>query len=125
MARPKASRLKAHRSYTVEELAETLGKTEQTIRRWIKDGLPALIDRRPALVLGCDAKDYLTQRTKSKRQPLGTGELFCLSCKEPTQPAFDVAEYAPLSDSHGRISAFCTRCECPCPRIIRGSDIHA
>lgn len=45
------SRVKVHRSYTVDEAARLLGVTKGTIRRWIGAGLPAITDRKPFLIL--------------------------------------------------------------------------
>lgn len=55
--RVSTARIKIHRSYTVEDAAETVCVTPQTVRTWIKQGLPAMTASRPYLILGCALKD--------------------------------------------------------------------
>ncbi|MDQ3246746.1 MAG: helix-turn-helix domain-containing protein, partial [Pseudomonadota bacterium] len=54
-------RVKVNRSYTVEEAAEAVGATPQTVRIWIKSGLLALEGQRPVLILGWALKDFLAR----------------------------------------------------------------
>ena len=56
-----AIRVKANRSYTVEEAADAVGATPQTVRNWIKRGLPAMAAQRPILIIGCALKEYLAR----------------------------------------------------------------
>lgn len=42
---PNYRRIKIHRNYTVEEAALQLNVHKNTVRSWIKDGLPALSDK--------------------------------------------------------------------------------
>jgi hypothetical protein len=46
--------VKIHLSYTVDEAARRLKTHKNTIRNWIKLGLPVIDGRRPALVHGRD-----------------------------------------------------------------------
>lgn len=118
-----AARVKVNRSYTVEEAAEIVGVTEPTVRDWIRRGMQAMVETRPALILGCDLKQYIRQSRTKKTGPLPVGMFFCLACKAHRAPAMGFAEYAPMSDAHGRLSAFCERCESGCSRIIRADDL--
>lgn len=96
--RHRADRIKADRSYTVEELAEATGTTPQTVRAWIKTGLPALTDERPHLVIGRQAKAYLADRAEKARRPLGIGEFFCFRCKYPVRAALGLWSYTANTD---------------------------
>jgi len=121
--RVSAARVKANRSYTVEEAAETVGVTPQTVRSWIRRGLPALTAQRPFLILGWALKDFLTSAEASRKRPLGLGEFFCLRCKTSTTAAMGLADYAPLSTAHGRLEAFCAACEGPCSRVVTKASL--
>ena len=43
---------KIHRNYTVEEVASLFGVHRNTVREWVKRGLPTSDDQRPMLILG-------------------------------------------------------------------------
>ena len=44
--------VKVHRSYSVEEISSLLGVHKNTVRAWLKQGLPPIDGRRPTLVHG-------------------------------------------------------------------------
>ena len=46
--------VKIHRSYTVEEIASLFGIHKNTVRGWVKAGLPTCDNKRPMLILGHD-----------------------------------------------------------------------
>jgi excisionase family DNA binding protein len=102
---------KIHRSYTVEEVASLYGVHRNTVREWVKRGLPTSDDRRPILILGRDLVAFLhAQRTKNKRtcQP---GEIYCVRCRAPTAPAGDMADYEAVTETLGNLVAICSACE--------------
>ena len=51
---PNQRRVKIHRPYTIEDLAATLNVHKNTIRRWAKDGLDPIDDRRPMMFRGIE-----------------------------------------------------------------------
>jgi hypothetical protein len=50
-------RIKIHFPYSVEEAAAALGMHRNTIRLWIKQGLPVADDRRPLVMSGIAIRD--------------------------------------------------------------------
>jgi hypothetical protein len=102
---------KIHRTYTVEAVARLYGLHPNTVRRWIKSGLPVCDDCRPTLILGRHLRDFLqTKRTKNKR-PCRPGEIYCVRCRIPRSPAGDMADYEPSSDTGGALLGMCPVCE--------------
>ena len=102
---------KIHRNYTVEEAAKLFDVHRNTIREWIKRGLPICDSRKPMLILGRDLAEFLqARRTKNKRtcQP---GELYCVRCRAPKAPAGDMADYVHVTESLGNLIAICPDCE--------------
>ncbi|SDO57152.1 helix-turn-helix domain-containing protein [Phyllobacterium sp. OV277] len=101
--------LRLHRNYTVDEAARVLGVAEGSIRRWIKNGLPALQERKPALILGGDLSEFLKSRKATKRK-CKLNECYCFSCRVPRQPAFGEVEFLPLNATSGNMRAICEEC---------------
>ena len=102
---------KIHRNYTVEEAASLFGVHRNTVREWIRCGLPVFDDKKPMLILGKELAEFLqTRRTKNKRtcQP---GEMYCVRCRSPRAPAGDMAEYVSITASLGNLIAICPDCE--------------
>jgi excisionase family DNA binding protein len=109
--RPNPRLVKIHRSYTVEEIAALFGIHKNTVRDWIKKGLPVCDARRPVLILGQVLRDYLqAKRTRNKRTCL-PGELYCLRCREPRKPAGEMADFQPVTPKVGNLIAICPVCD--------------
>ena len=102
---------KIHRNYAVEEIATLFGVHRNTVRAWVKRGLPTSDDRRPMLILGRDLVAFLqAQRAKNKRtcQP---GEIYCVRCRAPKAPAGAMADYEALTTTQGNLIGICPECE--------------
>lgn len=111
MARHRLDRrkVKIHRSYTIDEAARTIGAAKGTVRRWIDNGLPAIRDRKPFLIMGVDLSDYMAARSRPKRScPPGT--CFCVKCDDARRPAGDMAEFVQVNGSSGNLRAICPDC---------------
>ena len=109
--RPNHRLVKLHRNYTVEEIARLYDAHKNTVRQWVKAGLPVLDDKRPMLILGWELAAYLkTRRTKSKR-PCQPGEIYCVRCRAAKSPAGDMAEYQPITERLGNLMGICPDCE--------------
>lgn len=109
--RPNYRLAKIHRSYTVEEAATLLGAHRNTVRRWIKTGLPTLDQNRPILIRGQALSDFLKSRREKNKQICQPGEMYCLRCRVPRSPAGDMADYQPLTDTLGNLSGICPVCD--------------
>lgn len=109
--RPNYRLVKIHRNYTVEEVADLFCIHKNTVREWVKKGLPLCDEKRPALILGRVLAEFLqTQRTKNKRT-CQAGEMYCLRCREPRKPVPDLLDYQPITDKVGNLTAVCSHCD--------------
>lgn len=115
------ARIKSHRSYEIEELAVCVGVTPQTVRTWIKEGLPAITDKRPFLVIGRLAKAFLKERETARKVRKGDGDFYCVSCKKRRRAALGLTEVVTLANGRRVLKGFCEACETPCCRFLPAS----
>jgi len=121
---PNPQLAKIHRNYSVEEVAELLGKHKNTIRHWIKDGLRVFNEQRPTLILGRELRDFLQQKRSGNKCPLQPGEFYCLHCRSARASYENMAEYEPLTESLGNLIGFCSVCESTMYRRISLAKIE-
>lgn len=103
--------VKVHRNYSVEEAARLLSVHKNTVRGWIRQGLPTVDRQRPTLVLGRELADFLASRRQRNKRPCAAGQIYCVRCRMPQYPAGDMADYLPLSASSGNLMGICPGCE--------------
>lgn len=116
---------KMHRSFSVFELADLLKVHRNTVRQWIKDGLPVLDGARPILILGSEFQDWWGNRVKARKRPCQPGEMFCFKCREPKAPALGMVEFAATNAATGNLKALCETCGTLMHRRTRLADIAA
>jgi Helix-turn-helix domain len=108
--RPTHRLVKIHRNYTVEDIALLLGIHKNTVRAWIKAGLPLCDARRPILILGRELVLFLkTQRAKNKQQ-CGPGKIYCMRCRAPRIPAGQMVDLEEKTDVLGCLVGICSEC---------------
>lgn len=108
--RPNYRLVKIHRNYTVEDVARLFGIHKNTVRAWVKAGLPTCDGKRPILILGRELAGYLKARRTKNKRPCQLGEFYCLSCRAPKQPAGDMADYLPITERMGNLEGICPDC---------------
>jgi len=116
---------KLHRSYSVEEAARALGVHKNSVRGWIKKGLPVVDGRRPVLILGHELRTFLERQRKAAKRPCSPGTIYCLKCREPRGPALGMVEYVPRNTATGDLTALCEVCGTTLFRRARRDAIAA
>src|SRR5256885_3675036 len=102
--------IKIHRSYTVEEIATLFGVHRNTVRAWVKAGLPICDDKRPMLVLGPALAKFLQVRRAKGKHSCHPGEIYCVRCRAPKHPASDMADCLPVTEKLGNLVGICPDC---------------
>jgi len=108
--RPNHKRVKIHRSYTVEEVASLFGIHKNTVRAWVKIGLPLCDAKRPALILGRELATFLQAQKSKNKHTCQVNELYCLRCRLPRTPVPDMVDYQPITATVGNLVALCSHC---------------
>ncbi|HEX4022392.1 MAG TPA: helix-turn-helix domain-containing protein [Acidobacteriaceae bacterium] len=103
--------VKIHRSYTVEEIARLFGTHKNTVRAWVKAGLPTCDSKLPMLILGRELVAFLQARRMKNKRPCQPGEIYCVRCRAPKLPAGGMAEYQPITPTLGNLIGICPDCE--------------
>lgn len=102
--------VKTHRSYSVEEVAGLFGIHKNTVRNWIKNGLAPIDSKRPTLIQGSVLVEFLQARRTRNKQSCKPGELYCVRCRVPRPAGGDMADYSPVNEKTGNLTAICPVC---------------
>jgi len=110
MRRFNPRRVKVHRSYTLEEVSKLLRVHKNTVRDWLKEGLPRIDGRRPILILGRELAGFLHARRERRRRRCRGDEFYCFRCRAPRRAAPQTAEYLPFTANSGNLRGACVHC---------------
>lgn len=103
-------RIRSHFAYSVDEAARALQVHKNTVRAWIKNGLPVADDRRPVILSGAAIRAFLTARTDARKRPLSPGQFYCLRCRDRVRPFGDIADLVTDGTDVGTLHALCPGC---------------
>ncbi len=112
------NKAKIHRSYTVEEIACLFSIHKNTVREWIKKGLPVCDNQKPMLILGAELREFIQAKNKKNKRKCKPYEMYCLRCRSPQKPAENMVDYEPITEVTGRLIGLCSRCECVINKYI-------
>ena len=116
-------RAKIHRNYTVEDVADLFDVHKNTVRAWIKAGLPTCGAKRPVLILGIDLANFLRARRTKNKRPCKPGEFYCFRCRVPKSPAEGMTDLLHVTDKVGHLKALCPDCLCVMNRRVSMSKL--
>lgn len=110
-------------TYTVADAAEVCRVTENTIRRWLAEGLPTVDDLRPTLIHGSALIAFRAMKRAKAKKPCPPGTMFCLPCRLPRSPAFDAVEFVAGIGIIGNLRALCSVCSGVMNRRCRADQV--
>jgi hypothetical protein len=102
--------VKIHRPYSVEDVARLFGVHRNTVREWIKRGLPVIDQKRPLLILGRHLADFIQARRLKNKRTCKPGEIYCVRCRVPKNPDGNMADCQRLTATLGNLIGICPCC---------------
>lgn len=106
-----AQHVKSNRTYTVQEAADTVRASQQTIRNWVKKrGMKIIEGTLPWLIEGSELKKYASGTRRPKMPKPGPGEMTCMRCRCPRRADGGLADYIAHDANTGRLAALCDVC---------------
>lgn len=84
---------------------------KNTVRAWIRRGLPTIDQKRPILINGRDLFNFLMAERNNRKQRCENGELYCVRCRAPKAPALAMADYIPVTLNAGNLRGLCPDCD--------------
>ncbi len=103
--------VKIHFNYSVEDVSALFGVHKNTVREWLRRGLPTIDRKRPLLILGSDLASFLKRRRESAKRPCKPDQLYCVKCRRPRTPAGGLVEFRLLREPIGNLIAICPMCD--------------
>lgn len=116
-------RVKLLRTYTVAELAACLKVHKNTIRHWQKMGLATIDKARPVLFHGENVRQFLVTLNQKRKQTCSPGQMFCLRCRTPREPALGMVDYIVRKHASGNLRAICGTCGTVMHRSAKRDDL--
>src|SRR5262249_15947461 len=107
---PNPRLVKIHRNYSVEDIARLFDVHKNTVRSWLKQGLAAIDDRRPILILGQELSRFLRERRQKAKKTCGPGRIYCIACRAPKLPALKMADCTATGPLAGSLCGICPDC---------------
>jgi hypothetical protein len=115
--------IKSHRSYTTGEAARLLAIHKNTVRQWMKVGLPTIDNNHPILILGRELISFLQRRRAEKKQPCLPGQLYCVRCHSTKSPAAGMVQCLPLNPKVVNVRGRCPDCASLMHRCVSIANI--
>ncbi len=98
-------------SYTVEEVTACLGVHTNTVREWIRGGLPTIDSKRPLLIHGASLIAFLRDRQTTHQVSLALHEFYCVKCRCARTSLDGTVNIRPRDRLTLNLSAICGTCE--------------
>lgn len=108
--KPNISLISVRKSYEVGEIARLLDRRTDTVRGWIKEGLPILPGSKPRLIDGAELKAWLQAKWEKRKKPCAIDQLHCCKCRKPRAPDPSSVKTEPVTAKTVLIRGKCGVC---------------
>ncbi|MCW5716921.1 MAG: helix-turn-helix domain-containing protein [Bauldia sp.] len=97
-------------TYSVGQITLLLRVHPNTVRGWIRDGLPVIDGEYPTLIHGSALVSFLRDLKARQKRACGPGEFYCFGCHAPQAPATGSVKFVPRNAKQLMITATCPVC---------------
>ena len=105
------NRVRKNLCYSVFDICRLLEVHKNTVREWIRKGLPTLDQQRPLMIHGQDLKTILNQRPQSQKRKCKANEFYCLKCKCPRTSMGNLVDVEKRNEKMMMLKGLCSVCE--------------
>lgn len=102
--------IKPTETYTFKQIANDLDRTDETVARWKREGMPVIPDTYPPLVDGAELLEFHRKRQEARKRPCKDDEAFCFTCKVQRQFAMGSVVIRPVNEKRFSIDGDCAEC---------------
>ena len=106
------------------EVATLLNVHRNTVRNWIRAGLPILDEKKPQMIHGTDLRGFLTTKRAARKRKCGKGEMYCLKCQEPQAPSHTLLEQSVDPQVPGNLKGRCRVCNTKMNRRVSLANLE-
>ena len=103
-------RIKRNYPYYLQEIAELFDIHKNSVRNWVKSGLPLVDQIRPHMVHGSALIAFLNERQSKRKHRCLTHEFFCFKCRQPRPLWERLADITITSATRLQLSGICNTC---------------
>lgn len=119
-------KVKRHRSYTVQDLAELYGVGTRTVRQWIKlHGLPVLEGSYPVMMHWLDIRNWMKAWQAARKWTCAADEMSCLKCRGPRKVKAGTFRVAKSNKATLMLHGDCETCGKPMNRATSREKLEA
>jgi hypothetical protein len=108
--KPNISLISVRKSYEVREITRLLDRSPDTVRGWIKEGLPVLPGSKPRLIDGAELKAWLQAKWAKRKKSCAINQLHCCKCRNSREPDPASVKTEPVTAKTVMIRAKCGTC---------------
>jgi hypothetical protein len=115
--KPDMRRIRPSATYTIPQLARAVERRVETVRRWHREGMPALNDTQPLIFDGAEVKEWLRRKWSSRKQRCAKNEAYCTKCRVPRRFATGTTQLTAMNEKMAMIRGSCDVCGTPMNRF--------
>lgn len=111
--------------YDVEEVCAMYKRYSlhpQTVRQWIKDGLPTIDQRKPTLIYGAELKAFLGKMNSAHKCQTAFDQMFCLKCRDAKTP-YQKRVQLEQTKNYVKAKAHCLSCKTIMNKTYKMDDV--